>query len=331
MRKNMFLIGLLAIFILTISIIYTSFNKEEDNGLEKITVAEVTHSVFYSPFYISIEKGFFTEEGIDLNLILTSGADKVTSAVISGDANIGLSGLEATLYVYENKAKDYLISFSSLTKRDGQFLFGDCSLKNNFKLENLKGKSVLAGRSGGMPSMVFLYALYKNGINKNDLTIDNSVDFASLSSAYISKQGDFVNLFEPNATLMEQNGYGCVLESLGKLSGEVPYTVFHTKKSYIENNSETIKKFVRAIKKGMDFLFDNDSYTVAKTIKNQFPDTKVEDLEIIIDRYKENDSWYKNTFIKESAYNNLLDLMEYNDALKERYDFNILVNNSFNE
>lgn len=330
MKKNYYIVGILALFILITTLVYNKFAKN-DNDLNKITVAEVTHSVFYTPFYVSIENGYFKDEGIDLNLILTSGADKVASAVLSKDANIGLSGLEATLYVYQNKAKDYLVSFSSLTKRDGQFLLGDCSLKESFSLYDLKGKSVLAGRAGGMPSMVFMYALYKNGIDKDEVIIDNSVDFASLSSAYISKQGDFVNLFEPNATSLEQKGYGCVLSSLGKLSGEVPYTVFHARKSYIDENKETLKKFVKAIKRGMEFVEKNTSMDIAKVIQNQFPDTSLNDLDIIINRYKENDSWYKNTFIKEEAYNNLLDLMEYNDALSERYSFSDLVDNSFNE
>lgn len=331
MKKNYIIIGLLAIFIMLITIIYKKFNNTGDDNLEKITVAEVTHSAFYAPFYVAIEKGYFTDEGIDLNVVLTSGADKVASAVISKDANIGLSGLEATLYVYENNAKDYLVSFSSLTKRDGQFLFGDCKYKENFKLEDLKSKRVLVGRSGGMPSMVFVYALYKNGIDKNDILIDTSVDFASLSSAYIANEGDFVNLFEPNATYLEKKGYGCTLESLGKLSGEVPYTVFHTTKSYLNNNKDLLKKFVKAINKGLEYVKNNDSNEIAKTINNQFADTSLVDLTKVIDNYKNNDSWWDNSLIDIDAYNNLLDLMIYNNAINDRYDFNTLVDNSLYE
>jgi len=312
--------------------VYYGFSKDDKNDKnQNIVVAEVTHSAFYAPFYVSLHEGYFEEEGLDVEVILTSGADKVASAVLSGDANIGLSGLEATLYVYDNGADDYLVSFSSLTKRDGQFLVGDCSLKDSFTVNDLKGKSVLAGRAGGMPSMVFEYALYKNGIEKGEVTVDNSVDFASLSGAYIGKQGDFVNLFEPTALALEKENYGCVLASLGLMSGEVPYTVFHTKKSYIKNNKDVVEKFTNAIGKGLKFVKENDSEKIAKVIKPEFPDISLEDLSKVVLRYKEADSWWDTTYIKEDAYNNLLDLMEYNDALNERIDFNKIVDNSFNE
>lgn len=312
--------------------VYYGFSKDDKNDKnQNIVVAEVTHSAFYAPFYVSLHEGYFEEEGLDVEVILTSGADKVASAVLSGDANIGLSGLEATLYVYDNGADDYLVSFSSLTKRDGQFLVGDCSLKDSFTVNDLKGKSVLAGRAGGMPSMVFEYALYKNGIEKGEVTVDNSVDFASLSGAYIGKQGDFVNLFEPTALALEKENYGCVLASLGLMSGEVPYTVFHTKKSYIKNNKDVVEKFTNAIGKGLKFVKENDSEKIAKVIKSEFPDISLEDLSKVVLRYKEADSWWDTTYIKEDAYNNLLDLMEYNDALNERIDFNKIVDNSFNE
>ena len=331
MKKIYYLIGIVSLCLVGFLGVYFAFKDEEKNDMENIVVAEVTHSAFYAPFYVSIHKGYFEDEGIDLDVILTSGADKVASAVLSGDANIGLSGLEATLYVYNNGADDYLVNFSSLTKRDGQFLVGDCKLKDNFEPSMLKGKSVLAGRTGGMPAMVFEYALYKNGLSKKDVNVDNSVDFASLSGAYIGGTGDFVNLFEPTALNLEKEGYGCVLASIGLMSGEVPYTVFHTKKSYLEKNKDLIEKFTKAIGKGLKFVKENDSEKIAKVIKDEFPDTDINDLIKVVDRYKEADSWWDTTFISQDAYNNLLDLMEYNDALDERIDYKVIVDNSFNE
>ncbi len=203
MRKNIYYItGIVLLCLLGFLGVYVSFNKTQDEEREKLVVAEVTHSVFYAPFYVSLHNGYFNDEGLDVDVILTSGADKVASAVLSGDANIGLSGLEATIYVYDNGASDYLVNFSSLTKRDGQFLVGSCDLKDNFSVEDLKGKSVLAGRANGMPSMVFEYALYKNGIKKGEVNVDNSVDFASLSGAYIGGSGDFVNLFDDSVMII---------------------------------------------------------------------------------------------------------------------------------
>ena len=332
MKRIYYIAGVFLICIVAFIGLYFGFNKEEsDKKTEKLVVAEVTHSAFYAPFYVSKHKGYFEKEGLDIEVILTSGADKVASAVLSGDANVGLSGLEATLYVYVNNAKDYLVTFSSLTKRDGQFLVGDCKLKDNFDASMLKNKTVLAGRKGGMPSMVFEYALYKNGLSSKDVIVDNSVDFASLSGAYIGGNGDFVNLFEPTALSLEKEGYGCVLASLGLMSGEVPYTVFHTKKSYLNSNKDTLEKFTKAIGEGLKFVKENSSQEIAKVIKEEFPDISIEDLTKVVDRYKEADSWWDTTYVSEEAYNNLLDLMEYNDALDERLDYKIMVDNSFNE
>lgn len=332
MKKIYYIVGVISLCLVCFVGIYFGFkNSEEDKTKDKLVVAEVTHSAFYAPFYVSIHKGFFDKEDLDIEVILTSGADKVASAVLSGDANIGLAGLEATLYVYENGAEDYLVNFSSLTKRDGQFLVGDCKLKDNFDPSMLKDKRVLAGRAGGMPSMVFEYALYKNGLSKKDVIVDNSVEFASLSGAYIGGNGDFVNLFEPTALAIEKEGYGCVLASIGLMSGEVPYTVFSTKKSYLNNNKDVIERFTKAIGEGLKFVKEHDSHEIAKIIKDEFPDTSIEDLTKVVDRYKEADSWWDTTYISEEAYNNLLDLMEYNNALTERVDFKTLVDNSFNE
>ena len=325
MKRTYYVIGLMTVFVLCLSFIYFKWNRKSGD----ITVAEVTHSVFYAPFYVSLENGYFSDEGIDVDVILTSGADKVASAVLSGDAEIGLSGLEATLYVKQNGESDYLVNFSALTKRDGQFLVGSCDYKDSFSLGELRGKSVLAGRSGGMPSMVFNYALYKNGID--GVIIDNSVDFASLSGAYIGGSGDFVNLFEPTALYIEKEGYGCVLDSVGLIGGELPYTVFHTRKSFLEDNKDLIKRFVKAIQKGLDYVHSHSALETANVIRNQFPDTDILDLEKVIKRYIDADSWWDSTVIEMSAYNNLLDLMEYNDALDSRISYEEIVVNSFDE
>ena len=229
MKKITLLI--LAIFI--ISSIYIFNVLKKDNN--KIVVSEVTHSVFYTPWYVAIENGYFKDEGLDIEVLLTPGADKVASSVLSGDANIGLSGPEVTIYVYNN-SDIKLKTFASLTKRDGQFIVGDCKYKDNFKMEDLINKKVLAGRSAGMPLMMFEYALNKSNIDKNKVIIDTSVDFASLTGAFISKRGDFVNLFEPNATKIEKEGMGCVLASLGEITGVVPYTTFYAREEYINEN-----------------------------------------------------------------------------------------------
>lgn len=320
---------LLSIFsillILTIGIIlYPKENKQN-----KIIVSEVTHSVFYTPWYVALENNYFKDEGLDIEVILTPGADKVASSILSNDAQIGFSGPEATIYVYNN-SKEKLISFASLTKKDGQFIVGDCSLKNNFKLTDLNNKTVLAGRSGGMPLMMFEYALRMSNINKQNVNIDTSVEFAGLTGAFIAKQGDFVNLFEPNATTLENKKLGCVLSSLGNLTGNVPYTTFYAKEEYINNNKEIIKRFNKALNKGLEFTKNNDSKTLAKIIKNQFPDTNIQDLTNIIERYKNIDAWYDNTTININDYDRLQEIMIHGKSIESKIDSNILITNEFN-
>lgn len=241
MKKKIIAAIIGIVLIVAMVVIYTIFkpNKEE-SGLTKVSLAEVTHSAFYAPLYVAIENGYLEEEGIEVDLILTPGADKVASAVLSNDVQIGFAGTESAIYVYDGGEEDYLVTFAGLTKRDGQFII---SKDENFTWEDLKGKEVLVGRQGGMPALNFLNALKNAGINANEVNLNYSIDFASLSGAYIGGTGDFVNLFEPNATLLEKEGYGHVVASIGELSGEMPYTAFYARKSYLEENKELLEKF----------------------------------------------------------------------------------------
>ncbi len=321
------------ILILTTFLIITilSFSLfKNTNTNTKVVVSEVTHSVFYAPWYVAIENGYFKDQNIDIEVLLTPGADKVATSVLSGDADIGFSGPEATVYIYNN-SKQKLITFASLTKKDGQFIVGPCDLKNKFKMSDLKGKTVLAGRSGGMPLLMFKYALKESNINENDINIDTSVEFSALTGAFIGKQGEFVNLFEPNALNIEKQNYGCVLSSLGNISGSVPYTAFYAKENYINNNKDIIKKFNNALNKGLKFVKDNTSETIAKSIINQFPNTSLKDLTTLIDRYKKIDSWYENTTIIKKDYDRLIDIMLYGKIIDRKLDTTNLFTNEFNE
>ncbi len=321
------ILSIISLLIILSLIINLTNRKTKEN---KIVVSEVTHSVFYAPWYVALRNNYFKDEGLNVEVMLTPGADKVATSVLSGDAHIGFSGPEATIYVYNN-SKEKLISFASLTKRDGQFIVGDCKLKNNFTMKDLINKKVLAGRSAGMPLMMFQYALKESGIKESELKIDTSVDFASLSGAFISKQGDFVNLFEPNATNIEKEGYGCVLESLGKITGVVPYTTFYSKEEYINNNKETIQKFNNALNKGLKFVKENDSLDIAKIILPEFPDISLNELTSLVQRYKEIDSWYESTYINIDDYYRLIDIMIYGKSITKKPPIELLVTNEFNK
>ena len=312
----MYLFGVIIIFIIACSVLFN--NKKEDKKLEKITLAEVAHTVFYAPMYVAIEEGYFEDVGIDIDLILTSGADKVTAAVLSGDAQIGFSGSEATIYVYNGGEKDYLKTFAQLTQKDGSFIVSREKI-DNFKLSDLKGKTVIGGRAGGMPEMTFEYALKQNGIDpRKDLDIDTSVAFPAMGGAFISGQGDFVTLFEPTASQVEKQGYGYVVESVGKLGGNVPYTSFSARKSYLKEHDELIKNFDKAIQKGLDYVHKNSDRKVALSIINQFPDSKVSELEDAIKRYRENDTWPKTTKFSKESFDHLQDIMiDYGEITKK--------------
>ena len=304
------------------------FNKDDKSNskkLTKVTLAEVAHTIFYAPQYVAIENGYFEDYGINIDLTLTAGADKVTAAVLSGDADIGFCGSEATIYVYNNGEKDYLKTFAQLTQKDGAFLVSRQKIEN-FTLDDLKGKTVIGGRAGGMPEMVFEWVLKENGIDpKNDLEIDTSVAFPAMSGAFIGGDSDFVTLFEPNALEVEQQGYGYVVASVGELGGVVPYTSYSARKSYIKENEDLIKNFTKAIQKGLDYVYSHSDREVAEVILNQFPDTSLNDLEEVVKRYREIDAWPKTTTFTEESFNHLQEIMQNSNQLDEKVPFKDLM------
>lgn len=303
--------------------------SDKKDNLVHLSLGEVTHSAFYAPLYVSIENGYFEEEDIKIDLSLVSGANNVVAAVLSNSIDIGFCGPEATIYIYNGGEKDYIQSFAGLTKRDGQFIVSREKI-DNFSWDMLKGKEVLGGRVGGMPLMNFQNALKNVGIKKNEVKINTSVDFANLTSAYISdKNVSYVNLFEPNATRLEKLGLGYIVTSIGSKSGEMPYTAFNAKKSFIEKNEEVIKRFTKAIDKGLKFVKENDEKKIASVIINQFPDTSINDLETIVKRYKDADSWLDNPFIEEKIFKNLEDMIIDSGEIKDYVPYNDLINNKY--
>ncbi len=328
MKKKIFvyILCIITIFLIGCSVLFNTNNEEKKSKkLEKVTLAEVAHTVFYAPMYVAIEKGYFKDYGIDINLILTSGADKVTAALLSNDADIGFCGSEATIYVYNGGEKDYLKTFSQLTQKDGTFIVSREKI-NNFTLDDLRGKSIIGGRAAGMPEMTLEYALKQNGIDpRNDVSIDTSVAFPAMSGAFISGQGDFVTLFEPTATMVERQGYGYVVESVGKLGGTVPYTSYSARSSYLNKHPSTIKNFDKAIQKGLDYVHSHSDKEVAKAVLKQFPDTSLNDLESSIKRYRENDTWPKTTKFKKTSFDHLQDIMIDYGELKEKVSYEKLM------
>lgn len=300
----------------------------EENGT-KVILNEVAHSVFYAPLYVAIEKGYFAEEGLDLELVTGYGADKTMTAVLSGEAQIGFMGSESSIYTYNQGAEDYVINFAQLTQRAGNFLVSREPIEN-FDLSMLAGKTVLGGRAGGMPEMVFEYILKKNNLNPaTDLTIDQSIDFGSTAAAFSGGQGDFTIEFEPHATALESKGDGYVVASLGEESGYVPYTSFSAKKSFIEQNGETIQQFTNALQKGMNYVNQSSPADIAKTISPQFPETDIETLTTIVSRYYDQKTWKEDLVFEEESFTLLLNILEEAGELSERVPYENLVNTDF--
>ena len=323
--KRLITIITVLVLIIVLFIIYSFNISNKNNDLTKVKVAEVTHSDFYAPQYVALEKGFFKDEGLDIELTLTSGADNVMAAVLSGDANIGLSGSEATIYVYNKGEKDYIKTFAQLTQKDGSFLISRKNIKN-FTVNDLKGKYVIGGRQGGMPEMTLEYILKEKNIDpKKDLTIDTSIQFASMAGAFIGGTGDFVTLFEPLATQVVNEGYGYKVAQLGTLTDNVPYTAYNARTSYINNNKDTIEKFTKAVQRGLDFVNNNDSSTIAKTIMNQFPDSSYNDIKNAVESYKKNNTWPKETTFTKESFDHLQDIVIKAGFLDKKVSYKDLI------
>ena len=304
--------------------------KGKDDMIE-ITMNEVAHSIFYAPMYVAFEKGYFEDEGLKVNLVNGLGADKTMTALLSGECEIGFMGSEASIYVYNEGAEDYVVNFAQLTQRAGNFLVSRD--KNEvFSWDNVKGKTVIGGRAGGMPQMVFEYILKKQGIDpKKDLTIIQNIDFGLTSQAFASGQGDYTIEFEPAATGLELEGIGKVVASMGVESGMVPYTAFSAKLSYIEKNPEVIQGFTNAIQRGMDYVQKHTPKEIAEAIKGQFKETDEATLVLLVTRYYEQDTWKDNLIFEEASLNLLQDILDKSGELKKRVEYKDVVNTKYAE
>ncbi len=312
------------------NVMMSNSNKNKDEkSLQTIHVSEVTRSVFYSPQYVAIAAGFFEEEGLNIDLTTGQGADNVMTAVLSNQVEIGFAGPEASIYVYNEGKEDYTQVFAQLTKTDGSFLVSSKDIKN-FKWEDLKGKTVIPGRKGGVPYMTLLYVLKSKGINpEKDLILDDSIKFDLMASAFSSGTADFVTLFEPTASQIELSGKGHIVASVGKEAGEIPYTAYFAKKSYIENNNDIITKFTNAIYKGQQYVESHTSKEIAELIKDFFPDTDVDVLTESIESYRKIDAWNKTPYMAEESFNLLQKIIYDAGELEKKAPYEKVVNNFY--
>ena len=327
MKQVKFITGLMAFGVVSLF----AGCGEKENEMTKVTLNEVAHSIFYAPQYVALENGYFTQEGLDLELVTGYGADKTMAAVISGEAQIGFMGAEASVYAYQEGATDAVVNFAQLTQRAGNFLVARQPMAD-FEWVDLKSKDILGGRKGGMPQMVFEYILKKHNLDPaTDMNIDQSIDFGSTAAAFSGGQADYTIEFEPSATALEAENSGYVVASLGVDSGYVPYTAYSAKTSYLNANPNIIQKFTNALQKGMDFVQSHTPEEIAKVIAPQFKETDLATITTIVSRYYEQDTWTSDLIFNEESFNLLQDILENSGELKERVPYEELVTTTFAE
>ena len=333
-RKNIItavvIIAIVAVIAIAVAIRNNFFTAEETEGeLKTITVSEVTRSVFYAPQYVAIAAGYFEEEGLKIDLSTGQGADNVMTAVLSNQVDIGFAGPEASIYVYNEGKQDHTQVFAQLTKTDGSFLVSSKDI-TDFSWDDVKGKTVIPGRKGGVPYMTLLYVLKQNGIDpQKDLILDDSIDFDLMASAFSTGKADFVTLFEPTASQIELAGKGYIVASVGEEAGEIPYTAYFAKKSYITENSDIIQKFTNAIYKGQQYVQNHTSEEIAKLITSFFPDTDVTMLANAIESYRKIDAWNTTPYMSEKDFNLLQDIIYDAGELEKYAPYSEVVNNFY--
>ncbi|MBQ2779947.1 MAG: ABC transporter substrate-binding protein [Clostridia bacterium] len=301
----------------------------DDSEKTTISLGEVTHSVFYAPQYVAMELGFFAEEGLEIELSSGEGADKVMAGVLSGGIDIGLAGPEAAIYVYNEGRDNFAQVFAQLTQRDGSFLVAR-EPDDNFSWDKLKGKHVLPGRVGGVPYMTLCHVLTENGLDiTNDLTLDSSIQFALMTSAFTSGTGDYVTVFEPTASQLEANGQGYIVASVGEAAGAIPYTAYFASKEYLSENKDTVMAFTRAIYRGQQWVKTHTAAEIAEAVQKAFPDTDIPTLTSAVQSYKDIDAWCDTPLMTSASFDSLQEIISEAGELEKKAPYSPVVNTDF--
>ena len=328
-RTITYIVIILIMLVIAIGVFIAQKQNNNTEELKTIKVNEVTRSVFYAPQYVAINNGYFKENGMEIELSTGQGADAVMTAVLANQCDIGFAGPEASIYIYNEGKEDYTQVFAQMTKKDGSLLIAR-NETDNFSWQDLKGKTLIPGRKGGVPYMTLEYVLRKNGIDpQKDVTLDDSIKFDLMAGAFASGNADYVTLFEPTASLTEQEGKGYIVASVGEEAGEIPYTAYFAKKSYIENNQETIQKFTNSIYQGQQWVKEHSAEEIAEVIQNFFPDTEIELLSAAIQTYKDIDAWNDTPILKQESFDRLQEVMTLAGELSQTAPYEQIVNNEF--
>jgi len=331
MLKKIIIILAIVIVAIVGIVVFRNFNQTEDTGLTKIRLNEVTRSVFYAPQYVAIAQGYFEKEGLEIEITTGQGADKVMTAVLAGQSDIGFAGPEASIYVYNEGKEDYTEVFAQMTKKDGSFLVSKTENKD-FKWTDLKGTTVIPGRKGGVPYMALEYVIKKNGMNpQTDMVLDDSIKFDLMAGAFTGGDAEYVTLFEPTASMTEEAGKGYIVAAVGEAAGEIPYTAYFAKKSYIEANSDIIQKFTNAVYEGQKWVATHSAREIAEAVVEFFPDTDLDMLEKSIQSYIDIDAWNDTPVMTESSFELLQTVMTEAGELSQKAPYDKVINNKYAE
>jgi len=324
---------LLALFICVFSIGFTACGKKENNV---VRVSEVTHSLFYAPLYVAMNNGYFEDEGLEIELTNAGGSDTVMSSLISNSADIGLMGPESVVYVRNNGMQNAPIIFAQLTACDGSFLVGRTDEASNFTWEGLRNKHIIAGRKGGMPAMTLQYIVEQHGLKPGaelgencDVVLDTTVAFNLTASTFVAGTGDYCTMFEPTASQCEIDQTGFIVSALGDEVSDIPYTCFVASADYLKNDSEKLDKFMRALKKGYNYLIGANDTNIVNALKPSFNTTSDELILAAVRNYIRIGAYASSFVLKESSWNNMLDIIDNAGELKSRVDWNTAVNNTY--
>ncbi len=315
------------LLVLMLLVAFTSCAKPEE--LTKLRVNEVTHSIFYAPQYVAVSEGFFAQEGLEVEFINGGGADKVMTAILTNAAEIGLAGPEASIYVYNEGKEDYPKVFAGLTAKDGSFLMAR-NPDENFSFEDLKGAHILPGRVGGIPYMALSSVITKTGLNpKTDMNFDTTIQFENMTAAFLSGTGDYVTMFEPTASSMQNEGKAYIVASVGEAAGEMPYTAYFANSNYISENEDVIQSFTNAIAKAQEWVMQNTAKDIAASVQSFFPDSDLEILESAVQSYKDAGAYASSPVITQESFDNLQDVIIGAGELVEKAPFESIVDNTF--
>ena len=299
----------------------------EEKSADKIVLSEVTHSIFYAPMYVAMSKHYFEDEGLDIELVNGNGSNNVMTSLISGTATIGLAGPETAVYTALQSGDTSPKVFGALTACDGSFLVGRND--EEFSIESLRGKTIIAGRRGGMPAMTLEYALKQQGlIAGEDYTLNLDYDFGMVATVFESGIGDYCTMFEPVASAYQNAGKGYIVESIGRLGGAVPYTGFIASQDYLQNNSDQAEKFLRAVYRGYLYLMRADINDVANALLPQFSSTSVDNIKSAISNYKELNAFASTPVISSTDYTRLCAIITNAGELRDNVAIDKVVDNS---